>query len=287
MKLAVFTVGTPEYDLEETVDVLKNAGYDGVEWRVKNPPPKEKPEGYTYEGRYWSYNKSTLDVDKIVELAPKVKELCNNKGLEICSLTTYLGVGDVTLIEDVMKAAVVMGCKQIRVNAPSFAKDKNYNDLFAETQKQIVNVESLAKKYNVKVNFEIHMGNIIPTASAAYRLVSPFDPKYIGIIHDAGNMVHEGFEDYRLGIELLGEYLAHVHIKNACWKLKTTGDDGVESWGPVWAPLKKGYADLTKLISDLKNAGYNGYLSVEDFTNEADTEEKLKDNIAYLKKLID
>lgn len=287
MKLAVFTVGTPEYNLEETVDILKGAGYDGVEWRVKNPPPEEKPENYSYEGRYWSYNKSTLDIDKIVEIAPQVKNLCSNKGIEICSLTTYLGVSDLSLIENVMRAATIMGCRQIRVNAPTFEKGRNYNELFAETQTHMADVQALAKKYNIRVNMEIHMGNIIPTASAAYRLVSPFDSKYIGIIHDAGNMVHEGYEDYRLGIELLGDYLAHVHIKNACWKLKSTDDQGVESWGPVWAPLKKGYADLPRLISELKAAGYDGYMSVEDFSNEADTETKLRENYEYLKKLTD
>lgn len=287
MKLAVFTVGTPEYDLEETVDVLKKAGYDGVEWRVKNPPPAEKPEDYTFERRYWSYNKSTLDVDNIIEIAPQVKELCAKKGIEICSLTTYLGVTDLAQIENVMKAAVIMECKQIRVNAPSFSKDQNYNELFASTQKHLSAVETLAKKYKVKVNLEIHMGNIIPSASAAYRLVSPFDSSYIGIIHDAGNMVHEGYEDYRLGLELLGDYLGHVHIKNACWKLRGTSEEGAENWGPVWAPLKKGYADLKRLISELKAAGYDGYLSVEDFSNEAETEDKLRDNYEYLKKLIE
>lgn len=286
MKLGVFTVGTPEYSIEETVDLLGNIGYDGVEWRVKNPPPESKPEDYSFERRYWSFNKSTLDIDKIYEQAPYIKDLCRSKNIEICSLTTYLEVKDIAKIEEVLKAAAVMGCRQIRVNAPQYAKDRNYNELFAETQKYIENIEALCVKYKVKVNFEIHMGNIIPSASAAYRLVSPFNPQYIGIIHDAGNMVHEGFENYRLGIELLGDYLSHVHIKNACWKLKSTNAEGVENWGPEWAPLKKGYADLAQLIGELKKSGYNGYLSVEDFSNASDTVEKLRDNLEFLKKLL-
>ena len=36
------------------------------------------------------------------------------------------------------------------------------------------------------------------------------DPKHVGIIHDAGNMIIEGFENWRLGLEILGEYLAAV-----------------------------------------------------------------------------
>ena len=34
MKLAVYTVSLPEYDLAESVAVLKEMGYEGVEWRV-------------------------------------------------------------------------------------------------------------------------------------------------------------------------------------------------------------------------------------------------------------
>jgi len=286
MKLGVFTVGTPEYNLEETVDLLKSIGYDGVEWRVKNPPPEAKPDNYSFAGRYWNYNKSTLDIDRIIEQAPQIKEMCEKKDLEIFSLTTYLEPKDIEQIEEVLKASVIMGCKQIRVFPPKYADDQNYNELFAKTQKELEKVVDLAKKYNVRVNLELHHGVIIPSASAAYRLISPFDAKYIGIIYDPGNMVREGFEDYRLGIELLGKYLSHVHVKNAYWKLKDVSEDRVETWEPEWAPIKKGYADLEKLVGVLKKVGYDGYLILEDFTNETDTATKLKENYDYLKELI-
>ena len=51
MKLGVFSVSMPEYDLQETVDILKKIGYDGVEWRVQTIPEK-KPENVVYETRY-------------------------------------------------------------------------------------------------------------------------------------------------------------------------------------------------------------------------------------------
>jgi len=52
--------------------------------------------------------------------------------------------------------------------------------------------------------------------------VSDFDLRYIGIIYDLGNMVHEGYENYKLGLELLGDYLSYVHVKNAVWNRITT-----------------------------------------------------------------
>ncbi|MNH42928.1 hypothetical protein D3C79_1047240 [compost metagenome] len=63
----------------------------------------------------------------------------------------------------------------------------------------------------------MHFGNIAPSASLARQLVDGFDAKHIGVIYDPGNMVYEGFEQYKLGLEVLGEYLGHVHVKNAIW----------------------------------------------------------------------
>jgi sugar phosphate isomerase/epimerase len=84
---------------------------------------------------------------------------------------------------------------------------------------------------------------------------------------------------------LLGEYLAYVHVKNAVWILDRRSEDGTEFWKPVWAPYRKGFANLTKLIGVLQDLGYQGYVSVEDFSNEVDTDTKLRDNLDFLKNI--
>lgn len=288
MKFGVFSVTTPEYNLKETVTVLKELGYDGVEWRVSDPAPEKKPGDYTYERRYWSYNKSTLDINRIEEVALEAKTLCDQAEIEIYSLTTYLKPADIQTVERALKAAAQIHCKNVRICPPNYDETENYRQLFERTVAELKRVEVLAAQYGVRVNLEIHMGNIIPSASAAYRLVSNFDPRYIGVIHDAGNMVFEGFENYRMGLELLGPYLAYAHVKNAVWIMD--GTDGTElrtaaRWKPVWAPYQKGFANLTKLISVLKDMGYQGYISVEDFSNEVETYTKLRDNLQFLKRI--
>ncbi|POP36226.1 sugar phosphate isomerase/epimerase, partial [Blautia producta] len=42
MKTGVFTVSMPEYSPKEAVRILKELGYDGVEWRVAPLPDKKK-----------------------------------------------------------------------------------------------------------------------------------------------------------------------------------------------------------------------------------------------------
>ena len=129
------------------------------------------------------------------------------------------------------------------------------------------------------------MDTLISSPSAAYRALEGFDPAHIGLIFDPGNMVNEGFEDYQKSFELLGDYIAHIHIKNGI--LAPDGEDelGACKWKRVWTPLKKGMADLKKLFAVARKAGYDGTFSIEDFSNDEATPDKLRENIAYLKAL--
>jgi sugar phosphate isomerase/epimerase len=95
-------------------------------------------------------------------------------------------------------------------------------------------------------------------------------------------MVFEGFEPYRFGLELLGPYLAHVHIKNAAYERP----DGGGVWQPRWAPLEDGVVDFCELLSGLRAAGYQGWLSVEDFSAVRPSHKALAHNIRFIRNLL-
>jgi sugar phosphate isomerase/epimerase len=128
---------------------------------------------------------------------------------------------------------------------------------------------------------------IAPSASAAYRLVEGCDPAYIGVLYDPGNMVHEGFENYRMGMEMLGPYLAHVHVKNAGWtQTGETRDDGFAGWRCEWTGLSRGIVDWPQVITDLKAVGYEGYVGIEDFSREFGSENMLANFAAVMNRLL-
>jgi len=282
MKYAVFTVMTPEWDPCQVAQNLCELGYDGVEWRVQTVP-EDIPAGTPVS--YWGYNKATVDIKQVVELAPEVQRISQQAGLEICSLTSYLEVGQTEGVERVMRAARMVGSPRVRVNVPPYDRSRNYNDLFTDTTRHLREVEKLAREYGVQADLEMHMGNIIPSAGLAHRLISPFDPEVVGVIYDPGNMVHEGYESWRMGMELLGPYLHHVHAKNAVWEKAEALQDGSVLWRCNHAPLRKGVANWHEIMADLKAVGYDGWLSFEDFSTEEPTREKCRNNLAYLKAL--
>ena len=133
MKFGVFSVSMPEYGIEESVRLLKELGYDGVEWRVAEMPEKE-PENVPFALRYWACNKSTLELRSIEAEAAKAKALCDEAGLEIFGLTTYLATNELEPLTRVFHAARSIGCRQVRVGLVPYnpAKaDAPYPVLFA------------------------------------------------------------------------------------------------------------------------------------------------------------
>ena len=68
--------------------------------------------------------------------------------------------------------------------------------------------------------------------------------------------------------------------------------DGVDElgackWKRTWTPLKKGMANLKRLFEIMAKMGYDGTVSIEDFSNEESTRDKLAQNLEYLRQLAD
>ena len=163
-----------------------------------------------------------------------------------------------------------------------FESKKN---LFKTGVEYLKDVEQMCKQYGVKGLVETHHMTITPSASLAHRLVNQFDPNHIGVLYDPGNMVHEGFENYRMGMELLGDYLAHVHVKNGGWEIKQEQEDGTVEWGVKWSPIEKGVVNWKQVLTDLKSVGYDGTIGMEDFSGTYSTKEAIKHNIEWVKRL--
>ena len=275
MKVGVFTVGLPDLTPEEAVGEIKDAGYDGVEWRVTRVPEDlrgEKPS-------FWGNNLCTLAPSE--EEARRGRRISEEAGLEIPGLGTYVAVGDLEAANEAMRFAVTAGAPQVRVGAGA-PDGRPYQELFAAAREFLAGIEDLARSHGVKALIEIHHRTICPSASLAHRLVSAFDADMVGVILDPGNMAQEGFEDYRIGAELLGPYLAHVHIKNSAFERPAGG--GV--WEPRWAPLEDGVVDFGQVFEALEHVGYDGWLVMEDFSGVRPSREALRYNLEFVRSLM-
>ncbi len=263
----------------ELIEHLSELGFDGVEWRFKEIPDAIKKESISF----WGNNLCTISPSITDEEIHTLKTKSNAKDIEVISVTPYLKGDDLDDTEQVLKIANKFGAKYIRLGVPKYDRSENFHVLFDKCKRYLKDSEKLCKQYGIKGLVETHHNTIAASASAAYRLVEGLDPNYVGVLFDPGNMVHEGYENYRMGMELLGPYLAHVHIKNAIW----TQDESLPNhkWKVEWELVDKGIVDWVQVIKDLKSVNYEGYIGVEDFSAKQDTNTTLAYNLEWLKKL--
>ncbi len=277
--ISVFTVMLPELTPEEGAAALQQHGYAGVEWRVTD---ETRPSGSAGRLAFWGVNRCTLPLSE--EAAVQARDLAAAHDLTIPGLGTYINVGDLERSERAMRFARTCGARNIRVNPGRWPDPDglSYADSFARATRFLEGCQELARQYDVRAVVELHHGTITCSASLAQRLVAPFDPDFIGVLHDAGNMAREGFEDYDLGFQVLGPWLAHVHIKNA----RYVQPEGGGVWQAEWSPLEDGVVDWDALFSAMKRAGYEGWLGIEDFSAARPVNEALPHNINFLNAAI-
>lgn len=277
MKFSVFTASTPEWTPEEVVAQLSAQGWDGVEWRVIDQKPAEG-------SGFWAGNKATWPASTFPEDAPRIKELTEKAGLGISGIGAYVTCDQLEEVERLMQGAAAVGATKMRVGAGKPAPGESYRDKFERSRAQYRDVAQLAARYGVRAMVEMHHQQLTASASACARFFEGFDPQHVGVIHDIGNMLHEGYEYLPWSLEILGDYLAHVHVKNAVPEVVAETPEQT-TWKWTWAPLRKGVGDFRQLFDALAAVGYDDWVAVEDFSTEQPLAERTAANLAYLREL--
>lgn len=280
MKHSAFTVLLPDKNLDEVFQLLRELNYDGVELRVK--------EDYH------------VPPDKILSSVKKLEDLMNQYKLEIPVLGTYLSIKEQKTLLPVFEAADILGANGVRVSlGPPLDVQQSYWSALDEVKKELENFIKAIQPFKAKALFEIHFKTLISSPSLAYLLLKSFDPGKIGIIYDPGNMIIEGREDWKVGVEVMKDYIWHVHAKNTSWRKE-------EEWNWSLDELECGMVNWEEVMRALLSINYSGYISNEnlcgvnlpratgfigerlpssDSRSQKPIREKLVEDLRYLKEL--
>jgi sugar phosphate isomerase/epimerase len=280
MKFGVFTVSIPDWEPLEALERLAAMGYDGVEWRcTEDKGDRSKPS-------FWSGNRTSMTAREIIEKAPALKKKAAEVGMAMPSLGSYINCNDLADVELHMQAAVAIGAKSLRIDPGRYdPKVGGYPELLKKARSQYAKVAKLAQKYGVRAVLETHMGQLGPSVGKAVSILGKLDPECVGIMWDPGNQVVEGGEVPLMALEIAGEYLAEVHVKNTRFQRSDETKDGQTIWWAMSAPVNEGIVNWPVVMAALKKVGYDGWMFFEDFCTEQPLVERLQGNLKWFREL--
>jgi sugar phosphate isomerase/epimerase len=281
VKFSVTSVSLPDLDVRETCALLQRLGFDGVEWRVRYTSDEARQQGYSF----WGAHKTDLSPANLADRADEVSRITADHGLAIAGIASNLRTDEYEEIKRLADGVAKLGDVPIRLGAPQgYNRTTPYPVLYEEAVAAYARAIEILKPYGLRVLIEIHGGTIMVSPALAHRIACHFSPSEIGVIYDVNNMTRDGFETFRLTMELLGPYLQHCHAGG--WR-PTPGErlaDGTLVWN--WEPcdLQESLLDIPQWMADLQAVGYDRFISIEDF-RVMDHEAKLAPQLAYLKGL--
>ena len=257
-RLAVFTQSLLHLDPAESAAAVRAAGYEGMLARID----------------------SRLDDPRTVTSAKRLKDVCDREGISITGLACEPDPMTTDDISRAVELARSLGARHLRVR-PARLGPATYQTALEATVRLCESYVAAAANSGVRVVVQQHWGTVAPSATQLFNILSRFDERDIGCIYDAGSMMVEGYENYRIGLEFLGAYVADVHVKNARF---FASENGVWEW--EWSGLNDGLIDLRALFGALRGARYQGWITLADESGYPDPAAMLRTSHAILTQAV-
>lgn len=226
-----------------------------------------------------------MTADEVIAEAVPLRQKAEELGLEMPSLGTYIDSHDLDIVRHHMKAAVAIGAGSLRVSPGNYVHgEQSFRRQMEIAREAFAQVSELARQYEVRALIETHMGLLTPSVFTAMAVLEGLDPEHVGIIWDPGNQTVEGSEVYSMALEIAGEYLAEVHVKNMK-QVPCRTENGRVVWEAVPCPVTDGIVDWPAVIEALARFGYDGWMFYEDFSSDSPIRIKLQEFLSWFRNL--
>jgi len=149
----------------------------------------------------------------------------------------------------------------------------------AERQKNALScINNVAKRaHDAGIICAFHPNSPIGSVFRIYDdyklMLDGLDSRYVGFVPDSGHIIKGGINVYDIFTDYIS-VVKHVHFKD----IDTDGK---------WRIMGEGITDFSEIIKTLKHGGYNGYIMIEDESEEAeiDPDAAALKNAEYVNKI--
>ena len=276
MQLSMYTLVTADFSLAESIQMAARAGFDAVDIRQAE------------DGCHLSLEVSDADVQK-------VRTMVEDAGLHISGLTTYwkMGIPDPEAAQE-LRAGLRRGCETanllgagfLRCSACDLDREVGYENQRELFREQFAGANQTGAEYDVTITIEQHSGGMCASAGQILDLTRGLSTDHIGIVYDPGNCLAEGFERITSQIEMLRSLIRAVHLKNGTSKADKDSQNRFDFW---CVPLDEGFLKWPEIISQLKDIGFDNYLTLEELSLHekfSTVQEMLDWDVPYVRSLM-
>lgn len=274
MEFAFSTNAFKKYSLVETINVLAEIGYGGIEILCDVPHAYPKTQ-------------SNSDITEIKQLISKL-----NLSISNLNAFTLFAIGDTyhpSWIEndlnyrklridhtlDCIKLARKLGAKNISTEpgGPVMNNELTKEKSLKVFEHGINQVLKTAEETNVTVLVEPEPGLLIENSEQFVDFIKNFETESIGLNLDIGHFFCVG-EDPSQVIHKLSEYIRHVHLEDI-------SGDRLHNH----LILGEGAIDIDSALMSLKDIGYDGFITVELYPYQDHPVYAAKQAMKFIKSL--
>jgi sugar phosphate isomerase/epimerase len=261
MRYVYFTKTLQTLDLPGTIGFLKEAGLDGADLTVR--------PGYP------------VTPDNVAAELPKAAKLFQDAGLVIGLVTGPTNLNDPAnaTAKSLFEACGKAGVPAIKIGYFNY-KDK-FDASLADARTRLAGFAKLAAATGVRACYHTHSGNYLGNNAAGLRLLlQDFDAHHIGAFLDTGHTAING-GPFRMEVDLVRPWLSLVAIKDMLWRKDK------DAWQPHVVPVADGIVRWNDVAAALKDAKFNGTISLHGEYETKDLPERkrlAKQELEALKK---
>jgi sugar phosphate isomerase/epimerase len=230
-----------------------------------------------------------------IQTAFKIKEYCKAKNFPIIAYTVGANLlcdnafDEVERLKKQIDIAEILGVKVFRHDVTNKLKDLDgytYKNAIEDMMPLIKEITLYAKEKGIKTCTENH-GYIFQAPDRVKELIDAVDEKNYGWLLDIGNFLCVDKEPLS-SAKIALPYTFHVHAKDFYFSLDEKENFEIKTANGNYllgTILGKGIVPIKECVQLLKDAGYDGYISLE-FEGKEDNELALKQGLNFLREIV-
>ena len=246
MKFAQSSMVYFNYTLEYAIRELGLLGYDGIEIWGGRPHMYRHDLDKEIDALNEALDESGLTVCNFIPAQFRYPSL-------LCSLNEYVRRDSVAYIKTAMDNAIAIGAPSVSLCSGMLPWNQELPRGWENLRQSFREIHEYNKDKGLTMLIEpAHRfeTNLILTIEDALRMITELDVDDFGVLLDAGHC-HLNGEDFRTIIPACAEHLFHIHV-----------DDNQGDMDAHLIP-GDGTIDFNALSRNLKQVGYQGFVSVE------------------------